>query len=1077
MKRDAYGPIIRGQDKTHWRSLEDKANDSSIVDNYDVEFPNLSLPRRDVLKLGGAAMAIAGLGTACFRRPEEEILPYTHQPEEIIPGIANYYATVQPRSEGAVGLVVEAHEGRPTKIEGNALHPASMGAADIWAQAEVLKLYDPDRAHSPLQSGKQVSWGDWDTFAKSHFAQFAGNGGQGLAILLEDTDEPTVQRVLDAGLKNLPNAKLYRWDPLAADNARMGAEAAFGPGSRAHYDFTKAKVVLALDTDFLFEGPDHLKNAKTWSKGRKILNAGEAANMSRLYAVEGVFSTTGASADHRFRLASGQAPAFLKALAAELAGKQSVQLGALAGEAKAPPGAEKFISALAADLAKNKGASLVVVGERQPAAVHALACAINSALGAVDAGLMTVSAAPNAQPRTSMVASLASLAKALTDGQVQTLLVIEANPLYTAPGALKFADAIGRAKTVVHAGVLPEETGAKATWHVPLAHFLESWGDARAWDGTAAIVQPLVMPLFDARPAQSLLAQVFGMAETNDKKLVGETWRGAGGAIADERAWRKSLHDGVIANSAYPAVAAAPNADNIAKLWADVKDVTPSKDALEVVAYTGNVLDGRLANVPWVQELPDPMTKLCWDNAFVISPSLANALGITSAVKKNSYAADVVELSVGGRTLKGPVFVLPGYGATTIGVPRGYGKRFGETAMGGMRGPVAILDPGATQNGTDVNALLEGGLVVQGVKLTRTNTSQELCSTQDHFAMPGSPMRELTFAQMSAAPKGSEDHTLQAVDGRVDPFNKSHRHRPHYKQATLKMYQEHKDFAHDGDIPEELVAQNTDPTRPKKPLEPVDEVVYEGQQWGMVIDLTACMGCGACTVACQAENNIATVGRHEVLLGRELHWIRIDRYFSGDVDEPASAHQPVPCMQCENAPCEPVCPVAATTHDEEGLNSMAYNRCIGTRYCSNNCPYKVRRFNYLDFTVTGNIYRNEHRDQRMLTAKLQRNPNVTVRYRGVMEKCTYCTQRIEEAKYAAKRRGEDRRALPDGAVTPACAQTCPTDAITFGNVANKDSRVSRLKLSDRNYEMLQELNVRPRTTFLARLKNTNEELG
>ncbi len=1088
MKRDPYGPVLRATEATHWRSLEDKAHDASVVDKYDVELPSGTAPltamqRRTMLKLAGASLAMSGL-TACFRRPEEEILPYAHQPEEIIPGIPNYYATVQPRSEGGVGLVVEAHEGRPTKIEGNPAHPGSLGAADVWAQTEVLKLYNPDRARSPKNAGKEVAWADWDAFAKTQFAKLAGNGGQGLAILLEDEEAPTTQRVLDAGLAKLPNAKVYRWDPLSPDNTKKGAEIAFGPGARVHYDLEKAKVVLALDADFLNEGPDHLKNARKWSKGRKILNGSEAAKMSRLYAVEGVFTPTGASADNRLRLASAHGPAFLRAIAAELASKHGVALGAL-GDAsqKAPEGAEKFVVAVAADLAKNKG--LVLVGERQPPAAHALAHAVNVAVGAVDAGSMLVSTIPDAKPMVTTGESLKALADALNAGQVDTLVVLEANPSYTAPGALKINDALGKAKTVIHAGVLPEETGDKhAQWHVPLAHFLEAWADARAWDGTAAIVQPLVVPLFGARTHAQILAQVFGADPAsdaaNDRKLVQATWRGAGGSLANEKAWRRSLVDGIIPATAYPVGAAAPKTADIQAAVAALKGAAPSKDALELVVLHGCLLDGRLADVTWTQELPDSMTKLCWDNAVIMGPGLAKDLGIKSKVHKNAYRADLVDLSVGGATLRGPVFVLPGYAPYTIAIHRGYGKTFGETAMGGMRGPVSVLDEGGAdvdwKSGIDAHVLMQdASTVIEGVKLSIPGGTRDLCSTQDHFAMPSNPFREISFAEMSAATGAGR--VLQAVDGKMDPFNKTHRHRPDYKKASLKIYQENPAFAHDGDIPEELVAQNTNPTNPRKPIQPVNEIIFEGQQWGMVIDLTACIGCNACTVACHSENNIAIVGRHQVMIGREMHWIRLDRYFSGDVDNPESGHQPVPCMQCEEAPCEPVCPVGATTHDEEGLNSMAYNRCIGTRYCNNNCPYKVRRFNYLDFTVTGNTYRNPHRNERMMTQKLQRNPDVTVRYRGVMEKCTYCTQRIEEAKIAAKRRGEDRKALPDGAVTPACAQTCPTEAITFGNINLKDSKVAQLKLSDRNYEMLQELNVRPRTTYLARLKNTNEELG
>ena len=1115
MKRDPYASLRNAEGKlpsaTWWRSQEHKAGS---LEDIETELPGgteipTGIARRDVLKLAGASVALGAVG--CIRRPEEEILPYSKQPEELIPGLPTYYATVQPRSEGAVGLVVEAHEGKPTKIEGNVLHAASLGAADIWAQSEIIKLYDPDRARAPRNSGKAATWADWDTFAKSQLVgKYAGNGGQGLALLLEDDESPTFQRLLDAGLAKLPNVKVYRFDPLAADRQKQGAELAFGPGARTHFSLLNAKIIFALDSDFLVSGPDHIRLAREYGKSRRAHNATEAAGMNRLYAAEGTYSVTGTNADHRVRIASAQGLAFLQALTAELSGKHGVALAELASSgAKAPAGTQKVVVALAADLAKNRNSSIIMVGERQPAAVHAFALALNTALGAIDGGLLSVTTSsapatpvaaattPATTPATTLVTTpvvtpaaarvalsdqLAALTKALNDGQVETLVIFDANPVHTAPGALAFAAALKKAKAVVHFGVVPDETAKLASWHVPLAHFLEGWSDARAWDGTAAIVQPLILPLHGARPANVLLAQVMGLEEgaAGDRKLVETTWRAAGQLLEGEKSWRKALHDGVIVGTARASLVAAPATAAIAAAVALLPVSVPSKDALELVVVYGNVLDGRLGNNSWNQELPDPVHKLAWDNALMMAPSLAAELGIGSNVKKNAYQADIVELTVGGRSARLPVFVLPGMGAFTLSISAGYGKTCGEVAA-----------PEGTPVGVDAVVLLDSGTVIGGVKLTKTGTTVTLISTQDHFAVPGNVFDEMTFAEMSKA-KGGE-RVLGAVDGlRVrerdadgniaktpdgKPKLGTSRNRAILKRASLKLYNESPQFAHEGDIPANLLEHGTKKTNPAKPLQPVDEILYTGQQWGMVIDLTSCIGCNACVVACQSENNIAVVGRHQVSLGRELHWIRIDRYFSGDVDDPEAGHQPITCMHCELAPCEPVCPVAATVHDEEGINGMAYNRCIGTRYCSNNCPYKVRRFNYLDFTVTGNVYVDPHMAERHKTIRLQRNPDVTVRYRGVMEKCTYCTQRIEQAKISAKRRGEDRRALPDGAVTPACAQTCPTDAIVFGNINDESSRVAKLKISDRNYEMLQELNVRPRTTFLARLKNTNEELA
>jgi molybdopterin-containing oxidoreductase family iron-sulfur binding subunit len=1063
MKKNPYAALGEQLTKTptHWRSLEHKDGEASVKDALEVEFPaGTAQPdgfnRREALKLAGASMALgalAGCDALPMRRPEEEILPFVKMPEQVIPGVRLQYATAMSRGEGALGLLVEAHEGRPTKIEGNPNHPSSLGASDVWAQAEVLKLYDPDRARAPKTGGQATTWDKWDEVARAKFAS-----GKGLAVLVEENLGPTAERLLAQMQAKLTDAKVYRWDPLAPDHALSGAELAFGPGVKPQLDLEKVKVIFSLDSDFLSNGPDHLKLARQFGASRAVQHEGDLEKMKRLYASEAAFTLTGSNADHRVRLASGQQVDLLRAVAKELAGKHGVDLGELGSlEAGAlPESTAKFIAVLAKDLAAHKGEALIIVGERQPAAVHALGYALNVALGALGTNLTLTQG--EATPRVAQFEQLTALVKSLNAAEVETLFILDSNPLYTAPGALKFGEAMAKAKTVVHAGVLPEETGEKATWHLPLAHFLESWGDAKAWNGTASITQPLILPLFGARAAVSLLAQLAGETELNDKKLVEATWRGTGAALADTKAWRKALHDGVIAGTASATVTPALKRAEVAAALAPVKATTPTKDALEFIALKGHALDGRLSNVSWVMELPDGLSKLVWDNAVLISPTTAHELGIDSGVKRNSYTADVVELTAGDRKVKAPSFVLPGLANNTLVLIQGFGRTAGAVAMGPSLETKLI--------GVDANPLLAEGTVVQGVKLAKTGATQELASTQDHFSVPGNPFKELTFAQMTVEAAGARERKLGLGD------------RPLFRTGTAAAYAKSAEtLAHTGDIPEKLLSHGGAKHRPAKPIQPTDEIVYEGQQWGMVIDLSACTGCSICTIACQAENNIPVVGREQVLLGRELHWIRIDRYFTGDVEQPLAVHQPVGCMHCENAPCEPVCPVSATTHDEEGINSMAYNRCIGTRYCANNCPFKVRRYNYFDFTHSANVYVEPYWKERMKTLKLQRNPDVTVRYRGVMEKCTFCTQRVEEAKIAAKRAGHDRKALPDGAVTPACAQACPTNAITFGNINDEKSRVHALKVSERNYEMLQELNIRPRTSYLARVRNENEELS
>ncbi len=1046
MKKDPYAPLGGQPTKTpeYWRSLEQRSNDESVTSQYEAEFANgITTPtgfnRRDAMKLAGASIALGSLaGCEKLRRDPEEILPFVRPPEKYVAGVKLMYATATQRSEGALGLLAEANEGRPTKLEGNPVHPSSLGATDSWAQAEILRLYDPQRAKSPLKAGAAAKWDEWDAFAKDHFGKLTAEQGKGLAFLVEEDMGPTFERLLG----KLPAAKVVRFDPLAPDNAIQGAQLAFGPGARAHVDFGKAKVVFSLDSDFLQSGPDHLKLSRQFGVTRAVHQQIDAQKMIRLYVAEAAFSTTGTNADHRVRMSSGEGVNVLKALAGQLGLADLAAGGGPLSEVQT-----KFVTALAKDLTANKGTSVVMVGERQPPAVIALGHAIDAALGNLGATL-TISYPETPAARVGMHEQLAGLVKAMTAGEVTTLVTFEGNPLYTAPGVLKFADALAKV-TFVHTGVLPEESGLKATWHLPSAHFLEAWGDASGWDGTASLVQPIILPLHGARAGVSLLAQMVGEAETADRKLVEGTWLGK--KVADVKAWRKALHDGVIAGTSRNAGTAELKTPDIVAALGTVKATTASKDSLEFIAVDGHLKDGRLSNVSWLMELPDSMSKLCWDNAALISPVLAKELGIKSGVFKNRYDASVVELSVDGRSIKAPTFVLPGLADYSIVMNRGYGRSFGYVATG---------------VGVDAHPLLgANGSVVQGVKLSLTGDSQDLASTQDHFAVPGNPLKELTFAQMSAEAPGAAERSLGLGT------------RPLFRSATASNYAKNAQFAREGDMPENLVTLGTPKNRPSKPIQPHSEVVYEGQQWGMVIDLSSCTGCGVCTVACIAENNIPVVGREQVLLGREMHWIRIDRYYSGDVEQPRALHQPLTCMHCENAPCEPVCPVSATVHDEEGLNSMAYNRCIGTRYCANNCPYKVRRYNYLDFTHTGNYYVEPEWKARMNTLKLQRNPDVTVRYRGVMEKCTYCTQRIDEAKIAAKRAGNDRKKLPDGAVTPACAQACPTQAITFGNINDLESRVAKLKGSERNYELLQELNVRPRTTYLARVRNENEELA
>lgn len=1106
-KRDLFAPFraryeaeraANGGKPANWRSLDHLAETSEFKETLDREFfdgaSELSgFQRREMLKIMGASFALAGLSTACVRRPEEKIVPYAKAPEDVIPGIPNYYATAYDAPNGALGVVVESHEGRPTKIEGNPDHPMSLGAADTHAQASVLDLYDPDRSRTPMKADggalKASDWAAYDTFAKGHFDGFAATGGAGLAILTDGSGGPTTKRVHKLVQKRFPNAKFYHYEPLAFDNTMAGTEAAFGAGARVHLHTDKARVFLSLDSDFLSSGPEALLHSKGFAKGRSIGSAKEARSMNRLYAVESNFTVTGANSDNRLRLSASEMPAFLGALAGELFGKHGVawpaelgdaaQKAALLGTLKGKFNAnqEKFLPALAKDLAANKGKALIVVGEHLPAGVHAVAQALNVALGGLGKTFSVTTAKAAAKPEvkaddaaaaaaateaapaaaaplsTTSMASLGALHKALTGGSVKTLFMIGTNPVYTAPGQLKFADAVKKAKTVIHAGQTADETAQLAAWHLPLTHYLEAWGDAEAYDGTVSVVQPLIAPLFDARSGLELLSAVAGVSD-KPMKLVKDTF-----APASEKAWRKALHMGVVAKSDRGSWAGTVNTKAVVDAAKLVKTGAPTADKPEIVVHHSSLLlDGRGANNGWLQEMPDPMSKLCWDNAVLVSPSLGKKMGFKGQVIKNRYVADVVTLEANGASVTLPAFVLPGMPDNSVSVFTGYGREHAGAVAKGV--------------GVDVNPLIaaNGDRITIGSMKLESQTA-ELASTQDHFAVEGNPLGEISqFDQV--APKGLQDVAGLTLKGRdplreqsISDYEKAPKAADGHGNPVRALQYEYKKDEKTGKL------ERTD-----KQIQLTKEWEYGGHQWGMVIDLTKCLGCTACAIACHAENNVPVVGRAQVLVGREMHWLRLDRYFTGSIHDPMSSSQPIACAHCENAPCEPVCPVAATAHDTEGVNTMAYNRCIGTRYCGNNCPFKVRRFNFLDYTASGNVYVDPTKEKRMETLKMQRNPDVTVRYRGVMEKCSYCTQRIQEAKFKAKREGRDSKNLPDGAVTPACVQTCSTDAMVFGNLGDPNSKVSKLRAVDRNYEMLGELNLRTRTTFLAKLRNPNPEL-
>lgn len=985
---------IHGQGKTYWRSLHDLAGTEEFQEFLHREFPEgaselpESMDRRKFLSLMGASVALAGL-VSC-RKPVEKIIPYVNPPEEVIPGVPNYYATVMPFQNSAYGVVVESHEGRPTKIEGNELHPSSLGKANTFMQAAMLNLYDPDRSGQVLQRGARREYTDAVAAWRDLYPQHLDTGGEGLAVISGAFSSPTLERLREQFLQNFPNARWVVHEPVSDENRLAGIRAAAGGAYFPVYQYDAAKVVLSLDADFIQQEQENVVNARRFADGRRVASSRD--DMNRLYVVEGRFSATGGMADHRLRVRTGRIGAFALALAGELR-RQGLAVPALpeslaAGEAFD----QTWLRAVADDLLSNRNQSLIVAGRNQPPAVHAVVYALNQALG--NAG-NTVWYREIANDATPDAAAFAELTEAMSAGDVETLWLLDVNPTFTAPADLAFSEALQQVNHSFCVSSHVDETAKRAEWHIPAAHFLEAWGDTRAMDGTLGVTQPLIAPLFNGHSLTEVFALVATGQDQKGYDLVRATWQAILGDTNFEKRWRKVVHDGVYPGQEIvrhtPAVRSAV-VRNLVRNYSPPGQGVDASNPEVVFQASPSVFDGRFANNGWLQELPDTITKLSWDNAAVMSPQTAKELGVKQE--------DVILLHSGDRQVEMPVWIVPGVADYQLILDLGFGR---ETDFRVARGAGFNAYQIRTSGNLNFGA---------GVSVSPTDVKYHLASTQDHWSLEN---------------------------------------RPVYREATLEEYRQEPDFV------EELAEHEAE----IKPLWK-EHSYEEGYQWGMAIDLNVCTGCNACTIACQSENNIPIVGKDMVRKGREMHWIRIDRYFVGEPAEPEMVVQPMPCMQCENAPCETVCPVNATVHDHQGLNLQVYNRCVGTRYCSNNCPYKVRRFNFFNYTAD--------------TPEVQqigKNPDVTVRSRGVMEKCTYCLQRINRKKSRAKR--EDRNLFTDEVVT-ACQQTCPTDAIVFGDINDPESRVSQVKKQNRDYAMLAQLDTQPRTTFQAKLRNPNPVL-
>jgi len=1000
--------------RTYWRSLAQLEEHPESRAFLEREFPEgaSELPegitRRDMMMLLGASLSLAGL--AGCRRPVEEIVPYVTAPEEIVPGVPRYYATTMPFRRSAYGLIVESHEGRPTKIEGNPGHPATLGASSARIQASVLSLYDPDRSQTVRLKGEAKSWNDfvtaWGQLSKAH----AADGGAGLGVLSESFCSPTLARLTSELRARFPRATWATYEAVSDENRLAGLRSVTGRDLDLMLRIDQASVILALDADPLLTDPEMIRHTRGFAAGRRAGASGGA--MNRLYSVEGVYSLTGAMADHRLRLESRQIAPFLAALAARIVPPTAG--GASLAGAGVPGVDPRWIDALAKDLLANRSKGLIVAGERQPAAVHAAVCALNTYLGNNGSTVTYYETKDAALPS---VSSLGSLVSAMQGGAIRTLVVLGGNPVFDAPADFDFASAMAKVPDSIALGHSVDETSSKATWHVPRAHYLESWGDARAVGGTLSVVQPLILPLFGGRTPVEVLGLMVGDKDRPGYDIVQETWKPILAEAEFEKKWNRVLHDGLLAGSELPEVVPKLTAEPFADLARAIGPAAGSAGDLEVVFLPSPALhDGRFANDGWLQELPDPLTKLTWDNPALLSPKTAETLGLAGG--------DVVRLDHAGRSLELPVWLLPGMTDGVVALTLGYGRSHAGRIGSGVGFDTFKLRSSKTP-GFD-----------SGAKLTKLARTYPLSATQEHGSMEGRPVvRESTVTALRSKPAAGAE-TSESAHGGDSP------------QAPK------------AGVPSALGVFPEDPHH----FSLWKEHTYDkGPQWGMTIDLNACIGCNACMVACQSENNVPVVGKDQVAKGREMHWIRVDRYFSGEpAGNPEIVFQPVPCMHCEDAPCEQVCPVAATVHDAQGLNVMVYNRCIGTRYCSNNCPYKVRRFNFFNFTKdTPDIL------------KLAMNPDVTVRARGVMEKCTYCTQRINRVRIDARLAG---RELRDGDIKTACQQACPASAIEFGDIRDRSSRVVAAKSDPRNYALLEELNTKPRTTYLAKVRNPNPDL-
>ncbi len=1022
--------------KRFWQSLDDLAEAPGFTEMLHEEFPRQAseltdgVSRRGFMKVMGASLALAGM-TGCTKQPDEQIFPYIKQPEDLVIGKPNYFATAFPFPTGAVPVLIKSDTYRPIKVDGNPEHPVSKGRSDLFTQASLLDLYDPDRsAHVVKIAAGQAITSDFGAFSDAFRAAAGDNSsGQGLVVLSETIISPTLAAQWKQLQTKYPQAKLVQWEPINSDASRIASKAVLGDFYETQYRLENADVILSLDADFLTSNafPGFLPLSAAYAE-RHRYESGKP--MNRLYVVESMPTVTGAKAEHRLGLKPSDLDKFASAL---------VSGGGFSGSESA----QKFLAAVLADLKKAGSRAVVIAGHQSSPALQAAAHALNAQLGAVGSTVVyteTVAAIPSVQND-----DLKNLVGAMRSGQVKALIMLGVNPAYNAPGDLHFGEALARVPFTAHHGLYYDETAQKALWHVNAAHYLESWSDARAYDGTVSIIQPMIDPLYGGRTAHDVLQVLLDNPQATSYEVVQANFKsyskGSAGntaanstaaapanskQIVDATAWQKALHDGWVEGTAF-----APKTVSAKDQYHAVVQGKASGSGQYEIAFKADpsLYDGRFGNNGWLQELPKQITHLSWDNAALLSMETMTALKVEER--------DLIEIENNGQKVTFPVLMQPGLPDGVIQVHLGSGRWFGRVAQ---------------YVGSDANRLrsIDAPWFQAGAKATKAPGSYDVSVTSVHSMETRGKMAQSDLEK----PELTGAHSLPGHEAME---------RGIIRTATVTEAQRTPGYAHEGNLLYETPAKDESFFPDAWHYDQIDKSSGQIQNaWAMTIDLNSCIGCNACVISCYAENNIPVVGREQVKVGRNMQWLRIDTYFEGDLHAPKAHFQPMMCQHCENAGCEQVCPVGATVHTPEGLNQMVYNRCVGTRYCSNNCPYKVRRFNFLLYA-----------DYDTESLKFMRNPDVSVRSRGVMEKCTYCVQRIEYAKIEADKEG---RAIRDGEIVTACQQACPTDAIVFGNKNDKGSRVARLKEKERSYQVLADLNYRPRTSYIAGVSNPNPEL-